>query len=97
MPPSFRLIAAINAVIVIFYVLYNWAEFNEINYLGSQYQTNYMLNVHAQFPWQIDYSNTVVQYFPDQNFPLLLFLIAISVNLYFIYTLQRKASKKPLI
>jgi len=93
MPASFRQIAAINAIIVTFYVLYNWAEYNEINYLGSQYQTNYMLDVHAQFPWLINYSNTVIQYYSDCNFPLFLFLIAVLVNLYFIYNLQGKKSR----
>jgi hypothetical protein len=79
-----------NALFVVLYLLWNWAEYSAINGLGSPvYITTY-------YPLKIQYvgAGNAVHIFVDSNFTLLLFLFATFVNLYLAFRLQRSKETK---
>ncbi len=91
MPEQYKLMVLVNALFVALYLLWNWAEYSVINALGSPvYAKTY-------YPLYIQYvgAGNAIQVFNDSNFALMLFLLAISVNMYFIFKLHgRKETKQ---
>jgi heme O synthase-like polyprenyltransferase len=81
----------VNAVFVALYLSWNWAEYSAINGLGSP------IYVTTHFPLYIQYegAGNAVRIFIDSNFTLLLFLLAIAINMYFLFRLQRSKETKP--
>jgi len=76
-----------NALLILFYLIFDWAEYS----LLSTYGPNSAV-IDSHFPFYIQASATVngEPYLAlSFNFPLLIFLIAILVNLNFIIKLQK--------
>jgi cobalamin synthase len=89
MKSEFGLMVFCNGVFVALYLLWNWAEYSRLQSLGNP------VAVSTHFPWYIQFStsgNAITVLF-DTNFGLIFFLLAIFVNLYLAYRLQR--SKNP--
>jgi hypothetical protein len=90
MHKQFKIMVLVNALFVVLYLLWNWAEYSAIYVLGSPvYVTTY-------YPLYIQYvgAGNAVHIFIDSNFTLLLFLLAISMNIYFLFKLQRNIETK---
>ena len=83
MPKQLKLMVLVNAVFVVLYVFLNWFQ-----YLALNHQS-----VVTNFPWYIQYSPstngpgiTVVMML---NFTLLVFLVAVLINVYFLIMVHR--------
>ena len=91
MKSEFKLMVFFDAVFVALYLLWNWSEYSILSPL-------YQVAVSAHFPWYIQFSgtpdgNSLVAFF-DFNFGLLTLLLAILVNLFLAYRLQRNKETK---
>lgn len=91
MTREFIIMVLANVVFVFLYVAYNWVEYSILSPL-------YHVAIRVYFPWYIQFTGTpdgnlIVSFF-DINFGLMLFLLAIFVNLFFAYRLQRSKETK---
>ena len=91
MQRQFKLVLFANVVFVLLFVFFNWAEYEMLNSSDEM-----MLQTH--FPFYLEgltfHSPMVTGFevFILPNYLLLIFLLAITVNLYFLYKLQRASS-----
>ena len=79
-----------NALFLALYLLWNWAEYSGLNGL-------YQVAISSHFPWYVQFSYTpddVSAAFFDLNFGLAILLLAVLVNLYLAYKLQRSKETK---
>ena len=91
---EFTLMVYLNALLVALYLLWNWAEYSVLNGLNVYF-------INAYYPWYIQLSYTVEQApgllqrdVTEPNFGLALVFIALFVNLYLAYRLQRSKETK---
>ena len=99
MPKQFKLMLFVNVLLILLFVLANYAMWNLVNsntHLG--HTTMNPLNV-IESMWGdvVDgeiYRIEGMGIMP--NFPFLIFFVAIAVNLYFIHRLQRTETKQTL-
>jgi hypothetical protein len=86
MNKQFKTIVYFNAAFFVLYLLWNWSEYSVLSPL-------YQVAINSHFPLYIAFSGTSdgvgLDLFTDYNFGLLLFSLAIIVNLYLAYRLQK--------
>jgi len=92
MKSEFKLMVFCNAVLVMFYLLWNWAE-------DSAFSTIYNARISSDFPLYIQVGGStqngfgLIQFY-DLNFGFLILLFAILVNLTLAYRLQGNKETK---
>jgi hypothetical protein len=91
LPKQLKLIVLVNALIIALYLYWNWTEYSILKPL-------YHVAITTNFPWYIQFSGTpdgnAIIVFIDINFGLMMLLLAIFTNMYFIITLQRNNQTK---
>lgn len=95
---EFQLMVFLNALFVALYLLWNWSEYSILNGFGDS-----AVVVKAYYPWYIQFSGgrinapgVILFTDTDTNYGLAFFFLAILVNLYLAYRLQRKKETKQL-
>lgn len=89
---DFYLMILFNALFVLVYFYFNWVEYSELN--ASQLRSPWQLmSINSNFPWGYRISSSLpgsvgIYTLIWVNFPLLIFLVAIMVNVYFLFRLK---------
>ncbi len=84
---EFKLMVLSNAFFIALYLLWNWAEYSGLNGM-------YQVAVNSHFPVSIQFGGTKAGYdilvFNDFNFGLILLILAVILNLYLAFKLQKQ-------
>jgi hypothetical protein len=96
MSKDFKLMVLANAVFVALYVFFNWVEYSSLNLSSYSYPS-----IRTRFPLYFAITSYhpptgAVVYSLVPNFNLMIFLVAISLNTYFIIRLQRGKRTKSI-
>jgi len=85
---EFKQMILINATLVIAFLLWNLSEYPSLERLGSPVYFG------LSFPFLIQFETAghAALIFDDYNFSLIIFLLAVAMNLYLTYRLQKKLS-----
>jgi hypothetical protein len=95
---DFKLMLCVNGVFVFLYAFFNWVEYSLLN--SSKYQ---ITNIITHFPLYFEINSYTpgvngVELIVVTNYTLIIFVIAILLNLYLAFKLQRsKASSETLM
>ncbi len=86
---EFKLMLLSNVFFVALYLFWNWAEYSGLNGM-------YQVAVNSHFPLYMQFGGIKAGYdilvFDDTNFGLIFLALAIAINLYLAFRLQKKTN-----